>query len=179
MRRTYYRGDIYSADLGRGIGSEQHGRRPVVIIQNNTGNRFSPTVIVAAISSKTGIKAKLPTHYFLDKVDGLDEPSVVLLEQLCTMDKHRLSTYIGHLNAEHMRGMDLALAISVGIKKPKKKKISKMELCLCGACANNFSNAGYELLCIGSQHTKREICSYCNTRMGLYYEIIQRNRRER
>ena len=65
MNRTYHRGDMYYADLGRGIGSEQEGYRPVLIIQNDTGNKHSPTVIVAAISSKVDAKAKLPTHYLL------------------------------------------------------------------------------------------------------------------
>lgn len=65
MNHTYLRGDLYYADLGRGIGSEQQGNRPVVIIQNNVGNKHSPTVIVAAISSKVGAKAKLPTHYYM------------------------------------------------------------------------------------------------------------------
>ena len=65
MNRTYLRGDMYYADLGRGIGSEQEGYRPVLILQNNTGNKYSPTVIVAAISSKVDAKAKLPTHYLL------------------------------------------------------------------------------------------------------------------
>ena len=67
MNKTYLRGDMYYADLGRGIGSEQEGYRPVVIIQNNTGNKYSPTVIVAAISSKVDAKAKLPTHYLLSR----------------------------------------------------------------------------------------------------------------
>lgn len=87
MNKTYLRGDMYYADLGRGIGSEQEGYRPVVIIQNNTGNKYSPTVIVAAISSKVDAKAKLPTHYLLKAESGLELPSLVLLEQLRTIDK--------------------------------------------------------------------------------------------
>ena len=71
MSRTYLRGDLYCADLGHGIGSEQKGTRPVVIIQNNVGNKHSPTVIIAAITSKANIKAKLPTHYYLDAGNGL------------------------------------------------------------------------------------------------------------
>lgn len=71
MSRTYLRGDLYYADLGSGIGSEQKGNRPVVIIQNNVGNKHSPTVIIAAITSKANIKAKLPTHYYLDAGNGL------------------------------------------------------------------------------------------------------------
>lgn len=82
MNHTYLRGDMYYADLGRGIGSEQEGYRPVVIIQNNVGNKHSPTVIIASITSKTGVKAKLPTHYYIDTEDGLELPSIVLLEQL-------------------------------------------------------------------------------------------------
>ena len=90
MNHTYLRGDMYYADLGRGIGSEQEGYRPVVIIQNNVGNKHSPTVIIASITSKTGVKAKLPTHYYIDAEDGLELPSIVLLEQLRTVDKRRL-----------------------------------------------------------------------------------------
>ena len=86
MSHTYLRGDMYYANLGRGIGSEQEGYRPVVIIQNNVGNKHSPTVIIASITSKTGVKAKLPTHYYFDDAeDGLELPSIVLLEQLRTV----------------------------------------------------------------------------------------------
>ena len=87
MNRTYLRGDMYYADLGRGIGSEQEGYRPVLIIQNDTGNKHSPTVIVAAISSKVDAKAKLPTHYLLKAENGLELPSLVLMEQLRTIVK--------------------------------------------------------------------------------------------
>lgn len=168
MKRRYYRGDIYFADLGRGIGSEQHGRRPVVIIQNNTGNRFSPTVIVAAVSSRVGAKAKLPTHYYLGTVDGLDAPSIVLLEQLRTVDKRRLTKYIGRLENTQMLLLDRALAVSVGLTKPKKK----MELCLCRTCADNFRDAGiYDLRRVSEPYEKHEVCSYCNVRMGVEYEI--------
>ena len=77
MSHTYLRGDMYYANLGRGIGSEQEGYRPVVIIQNNVGNKHSPTVIIASITSKTGVKAKLPTHYYIDDAeDGLELPSI-------------------------------------------------------------------------------------------------------
>ena len=91
MNKTYLRGEMYYADLGRGIGSEQEGYRPVLIIQNDVGNRYSPTVIVASISSRIDGKSKLPTHYYINAEDGLREPSVVLLEQIRTIDKHRLA----------------------------------------------------------------------------------------
>ena len=80
MSKTYLRGDLYYADLGHGIGSEQKGTRPVVIIQNNVGNKHSPTVIIAAVTSKANVKAKLPTHYYLDAGNGLVQPSLVLLD---------------------------------------------------------------------------------------------------
>ncbi len=114
--KDYLRGDMYYADLGRGIGSEQKGYRPVLIIQNNVGNKHSPTVIIASITSKVGIKAKLPTHYFVNTESGLEAPSIVLLEQIRTIDKKRLDSYIGHLSDNHIYGIDKALAVSVGLK---------------------------------------------------------------
>ena len=74
MKGKILRGDIFYADLGRGIGSEQKGYRPVLIIQNNVGNKYSPTVIVASITSKVGVKVKLPTHYFVNTESGLEAP---------------------------------------------------------------------------------------------------------
>ena len=110
------RGDMFYANLGRGIGSEQKGYRPVLVIQNDVGNKFSPTVIVASITSRVGIKAKLPTHYFMNTEDGLQAPSIILLEQIRTIDKKRLDSYIGHLSDMHIDGIDKALAISVGLE---------------------------------------------------------------
>ena len=122
MSRAYLRGDMYYADLGRGIGSEQEGYRPVVIIQNNKGNKHSPTVIVAAISSKVGVKPKLPTHYFINAECGLERPSIVLMEQIRTLDKQRLTKYIGRLTTEHIHGMDYALSVSVDLIHTSLKK---------------------------------------------------------
>jgi len=113
--KDYLRGDIYYADLGTGIGSEQNGYRPVLIIQNNVGNLHSPTVIVAAITSKVEEKAKLPTHYFMNADSVLKIPSLVLLEQIRTIDKKRLDSYIGHLNDVHIKNIDNAICISLGI----------------------------------------------------------------
>ena len=115
MNKTYLRGDMYYADLGRGIGSEQEGYRPVLIIQNDTGNKHSPTVIVAAISSKVDAKAKLPTHYLLKAENGLELPSLVLMEQLRTIDKSRLKGRIGALGTSEMKQIDRALGVSVGL----------------------------------------------------------------
>ena len=112
---TIKRGDIFYADLSPVIGSEQGGLRPVLIVQNDVGNRYSPTVIAAAITSQTS-KAKLPTHIevYADSY-GLAKDSVVLLEQIRTIDKKRLKEHMGHLNDDVMEKVDLALSISFGL----------------------------------------------------------------
>lgn len=109
------RGDIYYADLSPVIGSEQGGIRPVLIVQNDVGNRYSPTVIAAAITSQIN-KAKLPTHIEIDAQEyGLSRDSVILLEQIRTIDKKRLKEKIGHLDDELMEKVNEALSISFGL----------------------------------------------------------------
>lgn len=172
MNHTYLRGDMYYADLGRGIGSEQEGYRPVVIIQNNVGNKHSPTVIIASITSKTGVKAKLPTHYYIDAEDGLKLPSIVLLEQLRTVDKRRLGNFIGHLSEKHICGINHALAVSIGLIESVPKKLT---LCLCSTCVDNFYGTGaYYLRRIDPHQTAKDTCTYCNSRKGLDYEIVRK-----
>lgn len=109
------RGEIYYADLSPVVGSEQGGLRPVLIIQNDVGNRYSPTTIVAAITSKKE-KTEMPTHVKI-KVDGLNKKSLVLLEQLRTIDKSRVKEKISTLGADDMKRIDRALAISVGVSQ--------------------------------------------------------------
>ena len=109
------RGDIYYADLSPVVGSEQGGVRPVLIVQNDVGNRFRPTVIAAAITSQKA-KANLPTHILLDsKTTGLSRDSIVLLEQVRTIDKHRLKEHMGRLDERSMNRVDEALSISFGL----------------------------------------------------------------
>ncbi len=109
------RGDIFYADLSPVIGSEQGGIRPVIIIQNDIGNKYSPTVIVAAITSQIN-KAKLPTHVEISSEEyGLNKDSVVLLEQVRTLDKKRLKEKIGHMTDSDMEKVDRALRISIGL----------------------------------------------------------------
>lgn len=109
------RGDIYYADLSPVIGSEQGGVRPVLVIQNDVGNRYSPTVIAAAITSQIN-KAKMPTHIEIGAEDcGLSRDSVVLLEQVRTIDKRRLKEKIGHLDSSMMQRVNTALEISFGL----------------------------------------------------------------
>ena len=109
------RGEIYYADLSPVVGSEQGGMRPVLIIQNDTGNKHSPTVIAAAITSQTG-KARLPTHIELDAQSvGLTRDSVILLEQIRTIDKSRLREKMGRLDETTMTRVDGAIAVSFGL----------------------------------------------------------------
>ena len=112
---TVKRGDIFYADLSPVVGSEQGGIRPVLIVQNDVGNRYSPTVIAAAITSRMG-KNKLPTHIDIhaDRV-GLSKDSVVLLEQMRTIDKQRLGEKMGHLDDDTMGAVDDAITISLGL----------------------------------------------------------------
>ena len=109
------RGEIFYADLSPVIGSEQGGIRPVLIVQNDTGNKYSPTIIAAAITSQIN-KAKLPTHIELSANDyGLIKDSVVLLEQIRTLDKKRLKEKVGRLDDDLMQRVDEALGISFGL----------------------------------------------------------------
>ena len=117
MTKQVKRGEMYFADLSPSVGSEQNGFRPVLIIQNNVGNKYSPTVVIAAITSKPK-KTLMPTHYSLQG-SGLENPSVVLLEQLQTIDKLRLCDYIGQVSENSMKGIDRAIAISLGLKYAK------------------------------------------------------------
>lgn len=109
------RGDVFYADLSPVIGSEQGGVRPVIVIQNDIGNKYSPTIIIAAITSQIN-KAKLPTHIELKASDyGLPKDSVVLLEQIRTIDKKRLREKIGHFDDDMMGKVNECLKISIGL----------------------------------------------------------------
>ena len=116
------RGDIYYADLSPVVGSEQGGMRPVLIVQNNVGNRFSPTVIAAAITSQLN-KAKLPTHIEIEaRTYGLSKDSVVLLEQVRTLDKRRLREKMGRLDESVMERVDDAIAVSFGLRTENEQE---------------------------------------------------------
>ncbi|MCT4585562.1 MAG: type II toxin-antitoxin system PemK/MazF family toxin [Peptostreptococcaceae bacterium] len=109
------RGDIFYADLSPVVGSEQGGVRPVLVLQNNIGNKYSPTIIVAAITSQIN-KGKLPTHVEISQNDfGLSKDSVVLLEQIRTIDKKRLREKIGHFDDGMMDKVDESIQISLGL----------------------------------------------------------------
>lgn len=116
MERKIKRGDIYYAELNPVIGSEQGGTRPVLIISNDIGNEHSPTVIIAAITSRQ-TKKKIPTHYALSDVEGLPTNSIILLEQIRTIDKKRLKERLTRLNENYMEAINAPLLISIGVKR--------------------------------------------------------------
>lgn len=113
--KCVYRGDLFYADLSPVVGSEQGGVRPVLVIQNDMGNKYSPTVIVAAITSRSS-KAAIPTHVGISRrPGGLKQDSTVLAEQIRTIDRNRLKEYIGHLDSGQMRQIDQAMLVSLGL----------------------------------------------------------------
>lgn len=152
--RNVRRGDIYHADLDPVFGSEQGGYRPVLVIQNNIGNKYSPTVIVAAITSKE--KMKLPTHIAVPEMEGLEKDSVVLLEQLRTLDKRRLENYVCTLNRVEMEKI---------IEKP-------LVVSLCRVCAGNFYDVpGHYIRRVNPEQRYKDTCMFCNIRKGYDYYI--------
>lgn len=127
---TVKRGDIYYADLSPVVGSEQGGLRPVLIIQNDVGNRYSPTVIAAAITSKL-TKSRLPTHIDVARAStvdgdalGLAKDSVILLEQIRTLDKRRLREKMGHLDEKLMQQVNDAIVVSFGLALPDSGRVA-------------------------------------------------------
>ena len=123
MERIIKRGDIYYAKLNPVVGSEQGGKhRPVLIISNDKGNKYSTTVIVAAITGKEHPKPNLPTHVIADDCECLEKNSIILLEQIRTLDKQCLQEYIGTFDRRFMLSVDKALAISIGLPQPSVDK---------------------------------------------------------
>ena len=111
----YLRGDVYLADLGQHYGSEQGGKRPVLLIQNNVGNRYGPTLIVAPITSRFWKKAEQPTHCRLDGLKFLRGPSLVLAEQIITIDKCRVQKFLGRVNDAQLHDVNTALQVSLDL----------------------------------------------------------------
>ena len=105
------------ADLNPVVGSEQGGTRPVLVISNDIGNKHSPTVIIAAITSRVRKKKKLPTHLYLGQIEGLPANSIILFEQLRTIDKSRLKEHLTHLDEQYLKSLEFPLLISIGVEK--------------------------------------------------------------
>ena len=113
----FRRGEIYFADLDPHYGSEQGGKRPVIVIQNNTGNKFAPTVIVAAVTSKVSKKPNQPTHVLIEQNPAFSRPSVVLLEQIFTIDKERIRSFMGMTSEREMAQIEKALKCSLALDR--------------------------------------------------------------
>ena len=111
---NYRRGDIYLVDLGTNTGSEQGGCRPVILLQNDVGNHYAPTLIVAPISSRYWKKSNQPTHSLIEGIETLVSPSVVLAEQIITIDKVRVKKYLGKVSEEQMENINRAVKVSLG-----------------------------------------------------------------
>ncbi len=111
----YLRGNIYYADMEPHIGSEQGGKRPVVVLQNNIGNRHSPTLIVATVTTRTEKKKNQPTHVLVDSNPAFEEPSMILLEQIFTIDKSRIERFMGYASKAEMLRIDMALLVSLAL----------------------------------------------------------------
>jgi len=170
------RGDIYYADLNPVIGSEQGDNRPVLVVQNNVGNKYSPTIVVAPITCKL-TKRPLPTHVIIPYTSGLDADSLALMEQIRTIDRSRLNEYIGRIDRGVQSKVDYALAVCVGIDGNKRVKSSTpikpkiLALCLCLRCEGDFIESGYVLVKKGWQDVKK-VCYFCGMRQGLVFGVI-------
>jgi mRNA interferase MazF len=165
--RKILRGDVFFANLDPIVGSEQGGSRPVLVLQNNTGNHFSPTVIVAAITSKP--KPHLPTHMPISCIPELGDGSVALLEQLRTIDKRRLQRHIGTIGHAAMRVIDDALAVSLAMHRCKADEPIVMTLCC--TCKMSFEDSGYVARLLSNLNDAKETCDFCNHRKGFDYEL--------
>ncbi len=115
--RNFHRGEIYFANLNPYFGSEYGGTRPVLILQNEAGNHYSPTVIVAPATRRTGKKPMLPTHVALKRIPEMQGESLFLLEQIRVIDKHRIRGYAGHLTRAQMAEIDAGIRISLGLEE--------------------------------------------------------------
>ena len=182
------RGQMYYADLDPVIGSEQGGNRPVLVIQNNVGNRHSPTIIIAPITTRVK-KLYQPTHIGIPPYFGLPQNSMAMLEQIRTIDKGRLGSYIGCLDDDVMDYVDKALGISVGLHAPveENQKLhtnephnnmpDEMVLTLCGTCLKQFICSPEHIVRRINHAQTKEPCMYCHVRDGYDYRIIHKKKR--
>ena len=173
--KTIKRGDIYYANLNPVVGSEQGDVRPVLVVQNDVGNIHSPTIVVTPIT-KNLRKNPLPTHVILlsSAACGLGTDSLVLVEQIRTIDRSRLSGYIGRIGKKEQQQIDVALAVCVGIEQRRSPKGELFDMCLCPRCENSFREAEYLLVKRGWQEHK-EPCDFCKVGKGLNFGVFNMN----
>ena len=185
------RGQMYYANLDPVIGSEQGGTRPVLVIQNNVGNCFSPTIIIAPITTRVK-KLRQPTHIGIPPFFGLPQSSMAMLEQIRTIDKSRLDDYVGCLDDDVMDYIDEALGISVGLQdpaggesaqgqrpadEPRDDVPDEMVLTLCGTCLRQFIYSPEHIVRRIDRTQTKEPCMYCHVRNGYDYRIIHKKKR--
>jgi len=170
--RKIRRGEIYYANLSPIIGSEQGDSRPVLIVSNNMGNKYGPTVVITPITGNLK-KTSLPTHVIIPLSSGIVTDSLVLVEQIRTIDRSRLGGYIGRIGSDVQSEIDDALAICVGITgcKNSTAKGEILTLCLCHHCEDSFKNSGYIVIKKGWQDSKED-CDFCATRRGFTFGIF-------
>jgi len=171
IKRKIKRGDIFYAYLNPVVGSEQGDCRPVLIVQNDIGNEHSPTVIVTPLTRNLR-KNPLPTHVLIPKAcGGLDRDSLMLAEQIRTIDRTRLSDYIGHISREIQNAVDDALAVCIGLEKRRPPKGEMLVLTLCPRCESDFRNSEYLLVKKGWQEIRPD-CDFCKLSKGLTFGIF-------
>jgi len=173
MTRPVKRGEIYYANLNPIVGSEQGDKRPVLVVQNEKGNKHSPTIVVTPITCNLN-KNPLPTHVTIPQISGLTADSLALVEQIRTIDRARLDGYIGRIGGKVQDEIDSALAVCVGIDKNILQKAKILTLCLCYRCEGDFWDSGCILIKKGWQKEK-ERCDFCETRQGLVFGIFNRS----
>jgi len=169
-KKQIKRGDMFYADLDPTVGSEQGDFRPVLVVQNNAGNLHSPTVVIVPITRNLN-KTTLPTHVVLPQSSGLGNESLALVEQIRTIDRSRMTGYIGRINGKVQAEIDNALLVCVGIENHRAPKGEMMVLTLCPRCENDFRDSGYVLVKKGWQEFKED-CDFCKVRQGLTFGIF-------
>jgi mRNA interferase MazF len=173
MNKRCNRGEIYFADLEPVVGSEQGGRRPVIIVQNNVGNTHAPTTIVVPVTSKGRAKAQLPTHMPLVDVAGLKADSIALAEQVRVLDKARLEKYLGILPSAYLCVLDAVLVKSLGLFVPKRHNQDLMTLC--PKCSSSFFESNSYVLRRSDYNQKyKEPCTICSVGMGFDYYVCKK-----
>jgi mRNA interferase MazF len=172
-KKSILRGEIYYACLNPVVGSEQGDTRPVLVVQNDIGNKYSPTIVVAPITSNHK-KSHLPTHVKIPLSTGLDVDSLALVEQIRTIDRSRLDGYIGRIDTKIQLQIDEALAVCVGLGNSHSSKGGLLSLCLCPRCERNFVESGCILVKKGWQAEKK-LCDFCETKRGLVFGIVNGN----
>lgn len=172
-RKNIRRGEIYYADLDPVVGSEQGKRRPVLIVQNDLGNKHSPTTVIVPITCRSK-KNDLPTHVTIPQLVGLVADSLALVEHIRTIDQTRLREYLGRISDKVQDAIDKALVVSVGLDKETVKKAEILTLCLCPRCKSDFQDSGCILIKRGWQKDKK-ICDFCERRLGLEFGIFNTN----